>query len=157
MKEKKNGVNWKVLVLSFVSVHIAAFIGSRFTDTGEWYESVKPSITPPGFVFPIVWTILFILISIALYLAYVSSRGAEKRAVVIMFGLNIVLNALWSYLFFGLHNPIAAFIELVVLWINILIITLISWRVNRTAGYLLLPYLIWVSFAGILNYIIAFA
>ncbi|MEM4259305.1 MAG: TspO/MBR family protein [Candidatus Pacearchaeota archaeon] len=151
---QKRGINWKVLILSFIFVHIAAFLGSRFTDVGDWYESVKPSITPPNFVFPIVWTTLFILISIALYLTYVNSK--EKNAVAIAFSLNLVLNSLWSYLFFGMQNPVAAFYELIFLWLSILLIIFVSWRANKLASYLLIPYLIWVSFAGVLNYLVAF-
>ena len=149
-------INWKILIIAFIIVHLAAFIGSRFTDTGDWYESIRPGITPPNYIFPIVWTILFILISISFYLVLVSIGKWKKKAIII-FVINIFLNGLWSYLFFGLQNPGAAFFELILLWITILLMIYASSKLNRVASYLLIPYLLWVSFAGVLNYIVAFA
>jgi tryptophan-rich sensory protein len=149
-------INWKILVIAFIIVHLAAFVGSRFTNTGDWYESVKPGITPPSYVFPIVWTVLFILISISFYLVLMSVGKWKKKAIVV-FVINIFLNGLWSYLFFGLQNPGAAFFELILLWITILLMIYTSSKLNRIASYLLIPYLLWVSFAGVLNYLIAFA
>jgi len=149
-------INWKILVIAFIIVHLAAFVGSRFTNTGDWYESVKPGITPPGYVFPIVWTVLFILISISFYLVLMSVGKWRKKAIAV-FIINIFLNGLWSYLFFGLQNPGAAFFELILLWITILLMIYTSSKLNRIASYLLIPYLLWVSFAGVLNYLIAFA
>ena len=149
-------INWKILVIAFIIVHLAAFVGSRFTDTGDWYEVIKPGITPPNYVFPIVWTVLFILISISFYLVLVSVGKWKNRAIVV-FVVNIFLNGLWSYLFFGLQNPGAAFFELILLWITILLMIYTSSKLNRVASYLLIPYLLWVSFAGVLNYLIAFA
>ena len=149
-------INWKILIIAFIIVHLAAFIGSRFTDTGDWYESIKPGITPPNYVFPIVWTVLFILISISFYLVLMSVGKWRKKAIAV-FIINIFLNGLWSYLFFGLQNPGAAFFELILLWITILLMIYTSSKLNRVASYLLIPYLLWVSFAGVLNYLIAFA
>ncbi len=149
-------LNWKILVVAFIVVHLAAFVGSRFTDTGNWYETVKPRITPPNYIFPIVWTILFILISISFYFVLVSKKGKWKDRAIILFVINIILNGLWSYLFFGLQNPVMAFFELILLWITILLMIYTSSKINKTASYLLIPYLLWVSFAGILNYLIAF-
>lgn len=141
----------KTLIFSFVFVHLAALFGSLFTSTGDWYESVKPSITPPSFVFPIVWTILFILISLSLYFALL-----KRKKVILIFGINLIFNALWSYFFFGLHKPLLAFIDLILIWITIFIM-IYSVRKVKISAYMLVPYLIWVSFAGILNYLIAFA
>jgi len=149
-------INWKLLVIAFVIVHLAAFVGSQFTDTGNWYESVRPGITPPNYVFPTVWTILFILISISFYFILVS-KGKWRNKAIMIFTLNIILNGLWSYLFFGLHNPIIAFYDLILLWITILLMIYTSYKLNKIASYLLIPYLLWVSFAGILNYLIAFS
>ncbi len=150
-------INWKFLIIAFIIVHLAAIFGSLFTNTGDWYESVKPSITPPGYVFPIVWTILFILISISFYFVLISKKGKLRNRAIIFFIINIILNGLWSYLFFELHNPVFAFFELVLLWVSILFMIYFSFKLNKISSYLLVPYLLWVSFAGILNYLIAFA
>ena len=148
-------INWKFLIIAFIVVHLAAIFGSQFTTTGDWYESVKPSITPPSYVFPIVWTILFILISVSFYFVLIS-KGKERNKTILFFVINIFLNGLWSYLFFGLHNPVFAFYDLIALWITILGMIYYSYRLNKLASYLLIPYLLWVSFAGVLNYLIAF-
>jgi len=150
-------INWKFLIIAFIIIHLAAIFGSLFTNTGDWYESVKPSITPPGYVFPIVWTILFILISISFYFVLISKKGKLRNRAIIFFIINIILNGLWSYLFFELHNPVFAFFELVLLWVSILFMIYFSFKLNKISSYLLVPYLLWVSFAGILNYLIAFA
>lgn len=149
-------ISWKFLIIAFVLVHLIAFIGSRFTNTGEWYESIRPSITPPNYVFPIAWTILFILISVSFYFILVS-KSRSRKLVISLFIINLVLNGLWSYLFFGLQNPVLAFYDLIFLWISILLMILSSFKIDKASSYLLIPYLLWVSFAGVLNYIIAFS
>lgn len=153
-------INWKVLVISFLIVFAVAFIGSLFTspntDTG-WYNSIKPEITPPNWVFPVVWNILFILIALSLYVAWINSKNKKhKRNIIIAFGINFILNILWSVLYFGLKNLFAAFIEIFFLWSSIMFMTYIAYNINRKAGYLLIPYLLWVSFAVILNYLSVF-
>ena len=148
-------INWKLLLIAFVAVHLIAFVGSRFTDTSGWYDNVKPGITPPNFVFPIVWTILFILISISFYFILIS-KGQTKKIAIIIFIINLILNGLWSYLFFGLHMPVLAFVDLILVWISILLMIYASYKLNKVSSYLLVPYALWVGFAGILNYLIAF-
>jgi tryptophan-rich sensory protein len=148
--------NSKVLILSVLAVIATAFIGSRFTKIDLWYESVKPSITPPNIVFPIVWTTLFILIAISMYLAISNSNKKTRNKIIILFAINLILNVLWSLLFFTMHNPIIAFIDLVLLWLSIIAIMVVSWKISKKASWLLLPYLLWVTFAGILNYLVAF-
>lgn len=152
----KKEVNWKVLIVSLVLVYLTAFLGSLFTDTTGWYQSVKPTITPPNFVFPIVWNILFFLIALSLYFSYINSKGKQKKNIIIVFTINLILNALWSFLFFGLQNPIAGFVELIVLWVSIITMVFVTSKVSKLSAWLLVPYLLWVSFAGILNYLIAF-
>ena len=144
------------MILAFVVVHLAAFIGSQFTTTGDWYDSVKPSITPPDYVFPIAWTILFILISISFYLVLIAKKGKQRKNAIIIFLINIFLNGLWSYLFFGMQNPVAGFYGLILLWLSIIGMIYYSYKLNKLASYLILPYFLWVSFAGLLNYLIAF-
>lgn len=156
--KKKVKINWKVLILSLVIVYGVAFIGSIFTsgnvDT-SWYQGIKPSITPPNYVFPIVWNILFFLIALSLYLAWVKAKK-QKKIIAIVFGINLLLNAFWSYLFFELKRPTCSFFEIIILWISILSMIFVTRKIDRKAAWLLIPYLLWVVFAGILNYLIAF-
>ena len=147
----------KALLFAFAAVIITSVIGSLFTDTSGWYESLKPSITPPNLAFPIVWTALFILIAIAIYFSYINASKSQKQKVIMLFGANLILNVLWSILFFGLHNPLLAFIDLVLLWLSIILLINLCWKISKLASWLLVPYLLWVTFAGILNYLIAFA
>lgn len=144
------------LVVSIVTCQLAGFIGSLFTTPSipTWYATIKkPSFTPPNAVFGPVWTMLFLLMGISAYLIW--RKGLQDKNVkwaLMIFIVQLVLNVLWSILFFGLHHPFLAFIEIIVLWLVILA-TLISFmKLSKPAGILLLPYLIWVAFAAILNY-----
>lgn len=143
-------VKWKVFVVCLIIVIAVALVGSIFTDTGTWYESIKPSIAPPNYVFPIVWTVLFYLIAVALYFSWLN---LDKKKVALYFGINFLLNILWSYLFFSMKNPVFAFIEIIALWLSILSLVIFNWKKCRKAGYFLIPYLLWVSFALLLNYL----
>jgi tryptophan-rich sensory protein len=97
---------------------------------------------------------LFFLIALSLYFAWINAKDKqEKRRVDILFALNLFLNVLWSLLFFKLQNPLGAFIDLIILWLSILALIIGLWKISRTASYLLIPYLLWVSFAGILNFL----
>jgi tryptophan-rich sensory protein len=155
----KRGINWKVLIISFLVVFGIAYIGSIFTSSqtnSTWYQSIKPAITPPNWVFPIVWNILFILIALSLYLAWTRADKKQKRKVAFAFGVNLLLNAFWSYIFFYRQNPPAAFYEIVLLIFSIIWMLMVTRKINKTSFYLLIPYLLWVSFATVLNYLIAF-
>ncbi|MCW8965097.1 MAG: tryptophan-rich sensory protein [Candidatus Pacearchaeota archaeon] len=150
----KKKINFKVLILSLVIVYSFAFIGSLFTSIdNSWYDSVRPSITPPSFVFPIVWNILFFLIALSLYIAWINSNKIEKKKVAFVFGTNLVLNAFWSFLYFGLQNPLYAFIDLILIWVSILGMIFVTYKIKKISAYLLIPYLLWVSFAGVLNWL----
>lgn len=130
----------------------AGAIGSRFMP-GPWYESLaKPSWNPPGAVFGPVWTVLYILMGVSAWLVWKRAGFRAARAPLALFMIQLVLNALWSYLFFGLHHISAAFVDIVILWAAILAVTVLFWRKVRTAGILMLPYLAWVGFASFLNF-----
>ena len=146
----------KVLILSLIVVYFVAFIGSIFTSSSvnsEWYSINKPSITPPSYVFPIVWNILFLLIAFSLAFAWMNSNKKEKKKVAWAFGINFVLNVLWSVLYFGMKNPLIAFFDLIALWVSIAVMIYVTHKIDKKASYLLVPYLLWVSFAGILNFL----
>jgi translocator protein len=149
----------KIFVLSLVVVYLSAFIGSLFTSMNtdsEWYQSIRPAITPPNYVFPIVWNILFFLIALSLYFAWINSNEKQKIKVAIVFGVNLILNILWSVFYFGMQKPNYAFFELIVLWFSIISMIALTARINKKSAWLLVPYLLWVSFAGVLNYLSAF-
>lgn len=143
-----------LFLICLIAVFLTAFIGGLFTssETGSvWYNENKPSLTPPNYIFPIVWNILFLLIAISLYTSLVKSK--ERRKVIVLYSINLIVNLLWSLIFFKFKNPLIAFIDLTLLWLSILFLIIYNWRTNRTSSYLLLPYLLWVSFAGILNFL----
>jgi tryptophan-rich sensory protein len=119
-----------------------------------WYPTlVKPSFNPPNWVFAPVWSMLFIMMGVAAGLVW-NRLEFEKEIVkkaLIFFAIQLALNALWSYLFFGLHNPMLAGLEIIVLWLMIYETYIQFSKINRIAGYLFIPYLVWVSFAAVLN------
>ena len=140
------------LIIFIVISMSAGFIGSRYMP-GEWYASLdKPSWNPPGYIFAPVWTVLYILMGVAAWLVWTKGDGAQRITPISIFVLQLALNALWSYLFFGLHRPDLAFIEIIVLWLAILATMILFWRIHGFAGMLLIPYLAWVSFAAVLNF-----
>ncbi len=153
-------IKYKVLIASLVIVYLTVFIGSTFTSQSvdsTWYDSIKPSITPPNYIFPIVWNILFLLISLSIYFSWISAKNAStKKSIAILFGINLFFNMFWSFAFFSQQNPQGAFAILIALWLSILSLLILTWRINKTSTYLLVPYLVWVTFAGVLNGIIAF-
>ncbi|CCB66428.1 MULTISPECIES: TspO/MBR family protein [unclassified Hyphomicrobium] len=137
------------LVIFAALVAAAASSGSAFMP-GEWYAALnKPSWTPPNWVFPVAWTILYILIAIAGWLAW---RAGGWTPALLAWGAGLVLNALWSYLMFGRHDIALALADLVALWGAIVVFIITAWPVSRGASYLFLPYLAWVTFAGALNF-----
>ena len=144
---------WKLFISIFLPF-LASAIGGLFTasSVSTWYVTLnKPSFNPPSWIFGPVWTILYLLMGISLYLVWI--KKYSKPAFVV-FGLQLVLNALWSILFFGLNVPLYAFIEIVFLWVAILMTIIYFYRINRTSAYLLIPYILWVSFATVLNFAI---
>jgi len=156
----KRRINWKILVISFLIVFTVAFVGSLFTSTNTdtaWYDSIKPEITPPNWVFPIVWNVLFVLIALSLYFSWANSKNKkDKEKIILAFGINFILNIFWSVLYFTLKNPFVALLEIFVLWSSIMFMIYVTYGISKKAAYLLVPYLLWVSFATILNYLTVF-
>ena len=133
------------------------FIGSLLTEPAinSWYQGlIKPSINPSNEIFAPVWTFLFILMGISFYLVLINKSNKGKRESVIVFIVQLVLNLTWSFLFFFLKRPDLAFFEIIVLWVAILCNIIEFKKISRLASYLLFPYLAWVSFALILNFLI---
>ncbi|MDP3551236.1 MAG: TspO/MBR family protein [Novosphingobium sp.] len=146
---------------AFVPIGIAslaafgvAMLGGTITDLGPWYESLaKPDFTPPRPVFPIAWTTIFALAAIAGVSAWRAAKDSRTSDTLIgLFALNGFLNLLWSLLFFRMQRPDWAFYELILLWLSIAALIIYCGRVSRTASLLLVPYLVWVTAAGALNW-----
>lgn len=141
------------LFLSIALSLSAGIIGSIFTISSipTWYTFLnKPVFSPPNWVFGPVWTTLYILMGISYYLIWESNTKQKYKAIKI-FLVQLVLNALWSIIFFGLRNPGLALVEVVALWITIVLTIKLFYPISKSAAYLLIPYLLWVSFASILN------
>jgi tryptophan-rich sensory protein len=148
--------NFLKLVIAVVVSELAGVIGSVFTVSSipTWYALLqKPSFSPPNWVFGPAWTTLYFLMGVAAFLVW--RHGFERKEVktaLAIFGGQLALNTLWSIIFFGLHDPFWAFIEIIILWLAILATMFAFYKISRPAAYLLLPYILWVSFAGYLNY-----
>jgi tryptophan-rich sensory protein len=139
------------LLVSFVVCFAAAFAGSRFLPD-EWFKKLnKPSWNPPNWLFAPVWTVLYALMAIAAWLVW-ERAGANALPVLSLFALQLVMNAAWTWLFFGLHRPDRAFADIAVLWLLIAATLIGFWQIDALAGLLLGPYLAWVSFATALNW-----
>ena len=145
----------KVVFSILVSLS-AGFVGSIFTaqTVDTWYEGLaKPWFAPPGGLISVIWITLYILIGISLYL--VLTKDLTQKAVKValgVFGVQLFLNALWSYLFFGLTSPLYGLVGIVALWIAIAATIYTFRKVSRKASYLLYPYIVWVTIALALNY-----
>jgi len=148
------GINWPLLLGLIILCNILGALGTLWTsDDSDWYKGInKPSFNPPSWIFGPVWTLLFTLMGIALYLVWTSSDSQIRTLALIIFAAQFILNILWSYLFFGINNPFWSFIEIVILLIFILLTGIFFYQINKYSGYLILPYLLWVTFATILNF-----
>lgn len=145
------------LAVALAASFVTSVIGSALTRPNlDWYATlVKPGFTPPNGAFPIVWTILFIMMAVAAWLVW-RARGDEgdKRVALIWYGIQLVLNVLWSFAFFFMHSPPFGFGVIMALIVAIVITIVTFARVSRTAALLLVPYVLWVGFAAGLNFAI---
>ena len=133
---------------------LAGIFGAQF-EPGTWYELLeKPNWTPPNIVFPIVWPILYVMMGIAAWMMWkideVSISGTEFR----WFFVQLILNALWSWVFFGMHLISTGLAEILLLWVAVAFCVMLFWRRNKIAGALLIPYWLWISYASALNFAI---
>lgn len=148
---------WFGLVLALVTCFAIAGVGGWFTaqSVGSWYQTLaRPAWNPPSAVFGPVWTVLYALMAVALWLVWRRVPAEQFPAPTVAFGVQLVLNLLWSVLFFGARRPDLAFGEIVALWIAILATAVSFWPHSRVASLLLAPYLLWVSYASTLNFAI---
>jgi translocator protein len=144
-----------VALAGWVAVTFAvAAMGGLFLP-GDWYARLqKPAWNPPSWIFGPVWTALYTIMAVTAWLVWKRGGFAGQRRALLFFLLQLLFNALWSPLFFGLHLPGLAFVDLVLLWLALLATVAAFWKAHRLAGAMLLPYLAWVTFAGALNFAI---
>jgi len=147
------------LLISVIICQLAGIIGSIFTagSVKTWYVAInKPSFTPPNWLFGPVWIFLYLLMGISLFLvlSHTSAAPKERRRALVIFGAQLALNAFWSIAFFGFKSPLFGFIVIVILWIMILMTIIRFFRISGLAGWLLIPYILWGSFASVLNFAI---
>lgn len=147
----------KKLFIFIICVLIPLAVGGisgLATTTGleSWYSTLnKPSFNPPDWLFAPVWTTLYALMGISLFLVWQSPESQLRKNALIIFSIQLALNFLWSFLFFYFENPGLAFLEIVLLWVSILMMIFYFIKVKPIAGYLQIPYILWVSFASVLN------
>lgn len=146
--------NFAKLLISIIICQMAGVIGSVFTtpQIGAWYVYLKkPLLSPPNWVFGPVWTLLFILMGVSLWFIWTAETKKIKKKAIIFFATQLVLNISWSFLFFGIQSPLLAFLGIICLWLAILFTILEFYKISKIASYLLIPYIVWVSFASYLN------
>ena len=152
-----NKIEWKPLIISVAISLGAGIIGSLLAPSiGTTYTMMeKPPLAPPGWVFPVVWTILYVLMGIAAYRIWINPNGEERRNALLFYGIQLVVNVLWPIIFFEWQAYWLAFFWLLLLWY----LVFVTWQkfraLDKRAGVLLVPYLAWLTFAGYLNLAIA--
>ena len=143
------------LVISVGICFLVAFIGSALTLSSlpTWYSTLnKPIFSPPNWIFGPVWTILYFLMGVSLYIVWNKNlKNKNKDEAIKIFIFQLILNLLWSFVFFSLHQPLLALITIIILWFFILMTIKYFYKISKLAAYLLIPYILWVSFASLLN------
>ncbi len=142
------------LLSSVLLAQLAGVIGSVFTVSSieSWYSTLtQPSFSPPNWLFGPVWILLYTLMGVAAYVVWQARSHRGARRALRVYGIQLVLNALWSIIFFGLQNPGLALVEIVLLLGMIVYTAVLFWRIDPRAGWLFVPYIAWVSFAMLLN------
>lgn len=144
-------IQWKNLILCIAIPLAVGSLSALLTQNSmETLASVnKPLLSPPGWLFPVVWTILYVLMGVASYLVLTSEK--PNTAALTVYGIQLIFNFFWSIIFFNLNLYLLAFIWLVLLWLLILKTALLFYQISEVSGYLMIPYFLWVTFAGYLN------
>lgn len=150
----KKGSIFGLIIAIGIPLAVGALSAFLTSDTMVKFQQLnKPDFAPSGSIFPIVWTLLYILMGIASYRFYLKGiENQEVKSALIFYILQLIFNFFWSIIFFGLGMRGLAFIWLIILWILIVITTVKFYKLDKIAGYLMIPYILWVSFAGVLNY-----
>ena len=150
----KNSILNKLLpVILWIFISFIPAIVGGFFKPGSWYlEIIKPEWTPPGWIFGPVWFLLYLIMGISASIIWKLKNTYNIMLPIVFFIIQLILNALWSWIFFGRHELLYSVIDIVVLLIMIIVTIILFYRINKKAGLILLPYLLWVGFATVLNY-----
>lgn len=147
--------NWK-LVICIIICQVTGIVSGLLTNTqnNTWYDTiVKPDWNPPGYLFGPVWTVLYLLMAISLWIVWKSDAlEDQKTEACLIFAAQLFLNFWWTILFFKFHSPVTAFVEIIIMLFFIFLTIFRFSEISKTAAWLLIPYISWVSFAAILNY-----
>ena len=148
-------IKWKTLFISIAIPLLVGLLSSllTFSNMSTFQTINKPPGSLPAYLFPIVWTILYVFMGIASYLVY-TSHYYNRYNVLFIYELQLIFNFFWSIIFFNYQAYLFAFVWLVILWILVLITTIQFYKINKFAGILMIPYLLWITFAGYLNFMI---
>ncbi len=153
--EEKRGFSWLHLAAFIAACELAGVVGAIFTapNIPTWYAALaKPAFTPPSWLFGPAWTLLYALMGAVAYLVYLRPENGARSRGLRAFFMQLGLNVLWSVVFFGMQSPGLGLAVIVLLWFCIAATMALFWRVSRRAAWLMLPYLLWVSFAAYLNF-----
>ncbi len=142
---------FKNLAIPLLIGFIAGFLTRQGTENFT-LNVEKPSFSPPAILFPIVWTILYILMGISAYIIEKSPQSTERNRALVLYYLQLFFNFLWSFIFFNFNNYLVAFIWIIILLILIIATTIEFYKIKPVAGYLMIPYILWVTFATVLNF-----
>lgn len=139
-------------VVIFILIAFLPSLSALFVETGTWYAALnKPVGMPPDWLFGPVWTLLYCLIGIASYRAWISAKEKKKIFPVVLYVVHLGVNGIWTYLFFALHDPAIAFIDIVILLVMIIMLIRAFYRIDKRAAFIFVPYLLWVVYATFLN------
>lgn len=146
-------IRWKKLLVCVLIPLLVGGLSALITmGSMENFSSLnKPPLSPPGWLFPVVWTILFVLMGIASYIVLERGSFAEARTALFFYGVQLFFNFFWSIFFFNFELYYFSFLWLLALWVLIIITAVLFFRISKPAGYLMIPYILWVTFAGYLN------
>lgn len=146
-------MNWKKLLIALaIPLAVGGLSALASGGMSDYMQLNRPPLSPPGWVFPVVWTVLYLLMGYASYRVFTADAPVEqKRTALLLYGAQLVLNFLWSPIFFGLQWRLVAFMVLIVLWILVALTLRAFSQIDETAGDLLLPYILWITFAAYLN------
>ncbi|MCC6758060.1 MAG: tryptophan-rich sensory protein [Candidatus Omnitrophica bacterium] len=151
-------INWPALLTAIFICQAAGLIGAKVTRPAlkPWYRDLKkPLFTPPDWLFAPAWITLYLLMAVAVYLIWMQGLNtAGVKTAVVVFIIQLLLNSAWSFIFFGMKSPLYGLIEIVILWLSIAVCSVLFWQISILAGWLMVPYLLWVSFAAVLNFAI---
>ncbi len=143
----------KLIFCILLTVAVGAISGIATSGSvNDWFVGInKPTFNPPNYLFGPVWTVLYILMGISLFMILQSQNNDLRKKAITIFCIQLVLNFCWSFIFFKFHLIGLAFVEIILIWVSIIWMILTFSKINKTAAYLQIPYLLWVSFASVLN------